>query len=492
MNEEPSDRTTPRHEPGPGPRHRIARRRALGPMIAGATLALLALGVGVALSGDGPAPADGDQGEALIRDAREAGYAFPPEFAPQESIWMAWPTYENKEGVPTEPLTMELIEAVAPYVKVDLLAQDDEEIEAIRERLDGAGVPYDHVRFHPVPHADVWLRDMGPIFLVGDDGGLAVADFGFNMWGYEDRSSPASRAEEAIDRVVAERLGLPVIETDLISEGGNREFNGEGTLMMTEAVTRQRNPGWTLEEIEAELKRVLGQEKIIWLEEGMAEDDLTFRGPLPGDVFTVITTGGHIDEFARFVDPHTILLAEVTEEERRSDPIAAISHERLETNLRILEDAVDQDGHPFRIVRMPVPDPIFETMSAGDGVFDYIQPLEYEDGTVIEPDDEITGVMASSYLNFHITTGAVLMQTYWKPGRSESMRRKDREARRILQEVFPEREILAFHPDAVNLGGGGIHCIIQQQPATPDGSGATVAISPTHGDGPRTWNTPGR
>lgn len=171
-----------------------------------------------------------------------------------------------------------------------------------------------------------------------------------------------------------------------------------------------------------------------------------------------------MDEFARFADARTILLAEVTEEERRADPIAAISYERLEENRRRLEAATDREGEPFRLVRMPVPDSLFETMRRGDGVFDYIQPLEYDDGSTIGPDDEIRVIAAASYLNFMVTNGLVLAQKYWRPGLPESLREKDERSLALLREAFPEREVLALDAMAVNLGGGGIHCILQQEP----------------------------
>lgn len=404
-----------------------------------------------------PAPATGE-------DSPAESFVFPAEFEPHRALWMAWPTYENKRGLPTEPLLIEIIRATEGRVAIDLLAQDDDEAAAIRERFRREGVPDGHVTIHAVPHGDVWMRDMGPIFLRGDRGGLRVVDFGFNMWGYESPDSPNSRLEEAVDRHVAELLGLEVEKSTLISEGGSREFNGRGVMLAVEAVELQRNPGWTLEAMDEEFRRTLGVSKVIWLAEGMAEDELTFRGRLPGGVYTVITTGGHVDEFARFADPETILLAEITEEERRTDPIAAISHERLEESFRRLSAATDQDGNPFRIVRVPAPDSLFDTMRAGDGVFDYIQPLEYEDGSSIAPDGEIRVVAAASYLNFQVTNGLVLAQKYWKPGMPESLREKDERAVAVLREVFPGREVVPLDAMAVNLGGGGIHCILQQEP----------------------------
>ena len=405
-----------------------------------------------------------DPAAAPETDSAAESFVFPAEFEPHRSLWMAWPTYENKRGLPTEPLLIEIIRAAEGRVAIDLLAQDDGEAAAIRERFRREAVPDGHVTIHRVPHGDVWVRDMGPIFLRGDRGGLRIADFGFNMWGYESPESPNSRLEEAVDRQVAGLLGLEVEKSALISEGGSREFNGRGVMLAVEAVELQRNPGWTLEAMEEEFRRMLGVSKVIWLAEGMAEDELTFRGRLPGGVYTVITTGGHVDEFARFADPETILLAEVTDEERRTDPIAAISYDRLEESFRRLSAATDQDGNPFRIVRVPAPDSLFDTMRAGDGVFDYIQPLEYEDGSSIGPEDEIRVVAAASYLNFQVTNELVLAQKYWKPGMPESLREKDERALAILRDVFPGREVLPLDAMAVNLGGGGIHCILQQEP----------------------------
>ncbi|MEM9798839.1 MAG: agmatine deiminase family protein [Planctomycetota bacterium] len=398
------------------------------------------------------------------KSAAPRGLTFPAEFEPHESIWMAWPSYENKAGVPTEPLIVELIGLMEGHVAVDLIINEGDEANVLAA-LSAAGVPRNHLTIHEVPHGDVWMRDMGPIFGIGADGRLGIVDFGFNTWGYEETTSENSRLEEAVDRRIAERLGLPTVRTELVSEGGNREVNGAGVMIACEAVELQRNPGWTRDEIERELLTMLGQEKLIWIPEGMAEDELTFRGRLPGGVYTTITTGGHVDEFVRFCGPRTILLAEISAEEATRDPIAAISRPRLEEARRILEAETTVDGEPFEIVRIPTPDSLFETLRAGDGVFDYIQPLEYEDGSVIAPDDEVRVVWASSYLNFIITNGLVIMQTYWKPGRPESLREKDAEAKRVLSSVFPGREIVGVDAEAVNLGGGGIHCITQQMPA---------------------------
>ena len=166
-----------------------------------------------------------------------------------------------------------------------------------------------------LPSIEIWARDMGPIFVETDQNTLAIADFNFNSWGYSDTLNIDTKTEELYDERVAKHFQLPVISSTMISEGGNREVNGRGTLITTEAVEMDRNPDMTKAEMEMEYKRLLGVKKIIWLKQGLVEDDHTFLGPITTldghKAYTVVTTNGHVDEFARFVNDSTILLAKM-------------------------------------------------------------------------------------------------------------------------------------------------------------------------------------
>ncbi|MRG97375.1 agmatine deiminase family protein [Polyangium spumosum] len=420
-------------------------------------IAVALLGLWLAACTKAPAPQ---------AEARET-YSFPAEFEPHASIWLAWPRYENKAGKPTEPVLMGIIRALHGHVSVDVLAQDEAEARAIRDRFAREAVPSDHVKIHAVPHADIWLRDMGPIFVKTSGGGRAVVDYAFNSWGYPgfDRSSKAARIEDAVDRSVARLRGLPVVPSSLSSEGGDRESNGAGTLMLTERVERQRNPGLSREQIEAEFRRTLGARSFVWLPQGIVEDDATWEGPLPGGIYTPLTPGGHVDEFARFADARTILLGEVTEEEAREDTIRAMTRERLERARAAMEASVDQDGRPFRIVRVPMPEPLYDTMGPGDGVYETMKGMRYTSGVPFPKGEPVRIIVSTSYLNFLVTNGVVLVQVYFKEGRSPRVKEKDEAAQRILAEAFPGRKIVPIDAEAVNLGGGGVHCITQQEPA---------------------------
>jgi agmatine deiminase len=73
-------------------------------------------------------------------------------------------------------------------------------------------------------------------------------------------------------------------------------------------------------------------------------------------------------------------------------------------------------------------------------------------------------VLAASYMNFLISNGQVITSALWKPGRPDSTPKKDERAQAILRKLFPSRKIVPIDAESVNLGGGGIHCITQQQP----------------------------
>lgn len=354
-------------------------------------------------------------------------YLYPGEFEKQQAVWLQWPSEVYNAGSrPVYPAVINIIKALDPYIRVNLLARSKEEVSQIKDLLKEYGYAGNNVQYRVVNHFSIWARDVGPIFVKDANNRLSVVNFGFNNYGrggdpyYID-------VEGRVDLHTARQLKLPVINTNLISEGGAMESNGRGTLMLTESVAFNRNPDLTRSQIENEYKRVLGVKKIIWLKKGLAEDDRI--------------TGGHINEFARFADPNTILLARVLPEDRRAGATARDSHLRLEENYRILLNSTDQDGKPFRIIRIPMPPTLYG-----------------------EPDS--TGkTPLRSYLNYAVTNGAVLIQTYWKPGRPNTLKATEEQVREIFGRVFPGREIIGIDAENVNLWGGGIHCITQHMPA---------------------------
>jgi len=184
----------------------------------------------------------------------------------------------------------------------------------------------------------------------------------------------------------------------------------------------KRNKEHSVEEVEAEFKRVLNLSKVIWLDKGVYDDELTTSGILDmvdGEpVYRSSSANGHIDEMCRFIDENTILLAEVTEEEAAELNSVRISKERLDAAYEVLSKATDANGNSFRIVRMPVPVPFYVTSRPGDWINDtwshrYLDSGEFLDDGTPMPHGVMKMQPALSYCNFLILNGAVLAQSYW-------------------------------------------------------------------------------
>ena len=61
-----------------------------------------------------------------------------------------------------------------------------------------------------------------------------------------------------------------------------------------------------------------------------------------------------------------------------------------------------------------------------------------------------------SYVNFYIANGSVIAPSYGI--------KTDDEVKERLQSYFPKRQIVMVPISPIAQGGGGIHCITQQQP----------------------------
>ncbi|KAF1076395.1 agmatine/peptidylarginine deiminase [Methanogenium sp. MK-MG] len=412
----------------------------------------------------------GDEMDKNIQN--DASWRFPGEFEEQSTVWLGWLTKEYINGYQTDGVLLEIVRALEPHVHVKICVPDSTQKEHVISVLTEHAVPPDNISFYEKNFTMLYWRDFGPIFTVNDDGEKRIVDCGFNCWGYFAESDVQSRMMERIDRDVATDMGLESVMTRLVSEGGDREFNGKGTLITTEACEFQRNSNLAREEFENEFGRLFGATNIIWLKQGLVDDDRYDTTTIPGPdgvgvAYRTAAANNHVDEYCRFVSSDTILLAEVTEEEAAQGEVAAENRRRMEANYEILKNAVDQDGKPFRIVRMPVPEMIYFTATPEDEAYASLTAYaKYADGTAFPFGQPVTVVPAQSYCNFLISNGVVLGQKYWMPdmGMPNSLKETDLEAERILQSLFPDRMVVMINTIPINFGGGGIHCSSQQEP----------------------------
>jgi agmatine deiminase len=229
----------------------------------------------------------------------------PAEWAPHERTLMAWPTRLDLWGDQLEPARRDYAataNAIAAFEPVTMVCATPAEAAQARAALTAAAEVVE------LPIDDSWLRDSGPIFVVGGDGRRAGVHFGFNSWG--GKFTPWDR-DAAVGALIVERLGDLCYRAPFVLEGGAIAVDGEGTLVTTEEclLNPNRNPEMSREEIEAGLRDHLGVETIAWLGQGLVEDR---------------DTDGHVDMIAAFTRPGEVLLQSL-------DP-GAPSHERMADN----------------------------------------------------------------------------------------------------------------------------------------------------------------
>ena len=255
---------------------------------------------------------------------------------------------------------------------------------------------------------DTWARDHGFITVEELTANSQkpktkiLLDFCFNGWG--------EKFEATLDNEINRHLydqglikGIYESHLDFVLEGGSIESDGKGTIFTTSCclMAPHRNQPLTQSEIEQRLKQSLGAERVVWIN----------HGSLIGD-----DTDGHIDTLVRICPNDTLLYIGSDEEH----PDLLLMEEELKT-FRTLE------GKPYRLLKLPLPRPIY------DG------------------DDRLP----ATYANYLVINDAVLVPTYNQPD-------LDEEAMRIIQQAFPDRDIVGIDCRAVIKQHGSLHCCTMQ------------------------------
>jgi agmatine deiminase len=346
------------------------------------------------------------------------GFRMPAEFERHAGCWMLWPERPDNWRRQALPAARTFAAVAAAIVRFEPVTVGVSAAQYARAR---AGLPA-AVRVVELSADDAWMRDVGPTFLVNARRELRGVDWRFNAWGgiYRDFEHDDAVAGKVLELERAEGYRAP-----LVNEGGAIHVDGQGTVLVTEQclLNPNRNPAIGRHRIETLLKRYLGASKVIWLGEGVINDE----------------TGGHIDNLACFVRPGVVAL---NWSDDRSDPQHRVSLDAYE---RLME-ARDARGRRLRVYRLPAPPPLYMTHREAAGLARNAGIRALRAGHRL----------AASYVNFYLPNGAVIVPLLHA--------RTDELALRQLRRIFPHRRVIGVPAREILLGGGNIHCITQQIP----------------------------
>jgi len=350
------------------------------------------------------------------------GFYMPAEFAPHRGSWMLWPergdTWRNG-GTPAQQAFVAVATAIASSEPVTVGVSSHQFVNA-RNQL-----PW-QVRVVEMSHNDAWMRDTGPSCVINQQGEVRGVDWQFNAWGglQSGLYFPWDQ-DDLVARKVLEIEGLDRYRAPFILEGGAIHVDGQGTAMVTEEclLNPNRNPDMDIGQIELMLAEYLGVSTIIWLGEGVYQDE----------------TDGHIDNLCCFIKPGEVAL---TWTDNKRDP----QYKRSQNALRRLQHARDARNRKLKVHLLPQPGPLRMTEVEAAG-------LERSESAKPRQAGER---LAASYVNFYIGNSVVvaplLDQKY------------DKAVIAKLKKLFPKRKVVGVPAREIILGGGGIHCVTQQIP----------------------------
>jgi agmatine deiminase len=345
-------------------------------------------------------------GLVACSDQRQASqrFAVPLDTTRHTGTWMGWPDSPAIWGrlLPGAQSDIARIAVtIARYEPVHLLANKESAKAAAR----ACGPKVTIV--DSIPIDDCWLRDSGPIFRVDGTGGMDAVGLNFNGWG--GRQTHQHDAQVAAR--IAQLINAPFHAADFVGEGGAIETDGAGTLMATASslVNDNRNPRMSQSQVETAMCDAYGATKVIWFD-GLRNDDIT---------------DDHVDATSRFLAPGRGLV----QLPHHGDTDIWSDDERKQH--AVLSDATDAHGR--RIVVQTLQGPNYRRIRSSNPNF------------------------VGSYANYYVCNDAVVIPEFGDTS-------ADQAAKEQLTKLFPDRTVEQIRIDSLGAGGGGIHCVTQQQP----------------------------
>jgi len=289
------------------------------------------------------------------------------EFEPMEGILINYGG-ENNFGI-----SYDIIAEMAEDVEVVTIVDSASQQSYVESLFLSHGVNLNNCRFLIAPSNSWWTRDYGPWFIFTGNDELGVTDFTYN------RPRPY---DDAIPSAFASNEGLPIYTMPLEHTGGNYMTDGQGISISTDLVYTE-NPGYTHEQINGIVEDYLG---------------ITTYHVVPDVNGEYIK---HIDCWAKYLSPDTIMIREVTQSHSQYDEIeASVDYFEIQTSCY---------GTPYEIVRIYTPSdqPYTNSLVLNDKVLVPITGSQWDDEALASYEAAMPGYEVLGFTGSWASTDAL-------------------------------------------------------------------------------------
>lgn len=349
---------------------------------------------------------------------------YPGEFEESQAVCISWSgdydNFGNMVGVDTTSefgwVSAQLTKYISDELPVWIRIPRAADSIAILTKMNSLGWPLtQNYRFIITQGDDWWMRDYGPNGVYwGTQDSLAFIDFKY----YDGRD-----LDNLFPQTVANVLNIRNFPTQLNAEGGNFMSDGFGKVFFSDVVTDAND-------------QILG-----WDSAATMDTVTSLFGGTQNIILKALECDGgtgHIDLYTKLADEQTLFVMEypnvVTAQDRRI----------IEDNYQYMTTLRTTYNRPFRIIRFPMP-------TSDNGTYTRRSCFQINND-------------ARTFLN-----GITLNKTFIYPSYSDSIngnKNQTIEATQRFEKYMSGYKVIPIDARAVSPGGGSIHCITMQIPAS--------------------------